>query len=90
MMFNAQKTHLFALALTDGKQLGKLDAEGMVPNVTPYNGGFYVQALATGSSSSLLVVALVEQNLGQKTDAVVIRIGRRHRSPSESPVLVGR
>lgn len=45
MMFNnnTQKAHLFALALTDGKQLGKLDVDGMVAGITPYKGGFYAQ-----------------------------------------------
>ena len=43
MQNNPQKTHLFALSLTDGKQLGKLDVDGMILHVAAYKSGFYAQ-----------------------------------------------
>jgi hypothetical protein len=52
MQNNAQKTHLFALSLTDGKQLGKLDVDGLVTRVTGYKGGFYAQSFVPDGSAN--------------------------------------
>jgi outer membrane protein assembly factor BamB len=52
MQNNPQKMHLFALSLTDGKQLGKLDVDGLIMRVTGYKSGFYAEQFVTDGTSN--------------------------------------
>ncbi len=65
MMFNnnTPKAHLYALALSDGKQLGKLDLDGMVAGITPYKGGFYAQVFIPDGTTNRPGFSRLERKL---------------------------
>ena len=60
---SSQKARLIALSLTEGKQLGTLDVDGMVAKVTGYKGGFYVQSLIPDGDSTRPGLLLLSRKL---------------------------